>query len=78
MMFTLNLMLFVFNLIPLPPLDGSAIWPLVLSPGAYARYQEFRSQPSFVLLGLIVASSVFGRLFSPVVNWAHHVLFWGM
>ena len=78
MMFTLNLMLFVFNLIPLPPLDGSAIWPLVLSPGALARYQEFRSQPSFVLLGLIVASSVFGRVFWPVVYWAHRVLFWGM
>jgi Zn-dependent protease len=77
-MFVLNLMLCVFNLIPLPPLDGSAIWPILLSPGGLARYNEFRSQPSFVLLGLIVASSLFGRAFGPVLEAARHVLFWGM
>jgi Zn-dependent protease len=75
-MFLLNLILFVFNLIPLPPLDGSAIWPLVLSPGALARYLEFRNQPSFVLLGIIVAASVFPRIFGPVWEFALRLLFW--
>jgi Zn-dependent protease len=73
-MFMLNLILFVFNLIPLPPLDGSAIWPVVLSPRAFTRYLEFRSQPSFVILGIIVAASIFPRLFEPVANLAHRVL----
>ncbi|MEX2139663.1 MAG: site-2 protease family protein [Pirellulales bacterium] len=73
-MFTLNLILFVFNLIPLPPLDGSAIWPVVLSPRALTRYLEFRSQPSFVILGIIVAASVFPRVFWPVESVARRLL----
>jgi Zn-dependent protease len=77
-MFTLNLILFVFNLIPLPPLDGSALWPVVLSPRALSRYLEFRSQPSFVFLGIIVAAGVFPRLFRPVASLAHRVLYTGL
>jgi Zn-dependent protease len=76
-MFTLNLILMVFNLIPLPPLDGSAIWPLLLNPRQLAYYEGFRSQPSFVLLGLIVASSLFSRVFDPVARIAGRILFWG-
>ena len=30
-LFSLNLLLFAFNLLPLPPLDGSAILPGVMS-----------------------------------------------
>ncbi|MEZ4763988.1 MAG: hypothetical protein R3C26_12655 [Calditrichia bacterium] len=30
-LFSLNLLLFIFNLIPLPPMDGSALFPLVVS-----------------------------------------------
>jgi Zn-dependent protease len=77
-MFLLNLMLFVLNLIPLPPLDGSAIWPLVLSPGALTRYLEFRNQPSFVLMGIIIAASVFPRIFAPVRQFAERLLFSGV
>jgi Zn-dependent protease len=77
-MVLLNLILFVFNLIPLPPLDGSAIWPLLLSPGALTRYLEFRNQPSFVLLGIIIAAGVFPRVFAPVWDLALRVLFAGV
>jgi Zn-dependent protease len=77
-MFSLNLMLCVFNLIPLPPLDGSAIWPLLLNPRQLARYEEFRSQPSFVLLGIIVASSLFPRVFFPVAFTATDLLLRGL
>ncbi len=76
-MFMLNLILFVFNLIPLPPLDGSAIWPLVLAPGPLARYLELRSQPAFVLLGIIVAANLFPRVFDPVLGLAQRILFFG-
>jgi Zn-dependent protease len=77
-MFLLNLILFVFNLIPLPPLDGSAIWPLVLRPGALTRYLEFRNQPSFVLLGIIVAAGVFPRIFWPFWDFARRLPFSGV
>ena len=73
-MFQLNLILFVFNLLPLPPLDGSAIWPLVLTPGQLARYYEFRAQPAFVLIGLFVAWGVFPKVFGPVDTFAAALL----
>jgi len=77
-MFTLNVILFLFNLIPVPPLDGSAIWPLVLQGGALTWFYEFRSQPGFVLMGIIVASSLFGRIFWPVFIPILQLLTWGM
>jgi Zn-dependent protease len=77
LMFSLNLMLCVFNLIPLPPLDGSAIWPLLLTPRQLERYEEFRSQPTFMLLGMIVAWSLFPRVFFPVANVVTELLLRG-
>lgn len=76
--FMLNLILMVFNLIPLPPLDGSAIWPLVLSPGALARYRELSAQPTFALLGLFVAWNLFPKVFFPVMEKALGLLYLGL
>jgi Zn-dependent protease len=65
-MLILNLVLLVFNLLPLPPLDGSAIWPVLLSPSQLMRYREYAAQPAFVLLGLIVAWRLLDYVFPPV------------
>jgi Zn-dependent protease len=77
-MFQLNLILFVFNLLPLPPLDGSAIWPLVLAPGPLARYYEFRAQPAFVMIALFVAWGVFPKVFQPINTFALRLLRFGI
>jgi Zn-dependent protease len=45
--FTLNLLLLVFNLIPLPPLDGSGVLALVVKEDTARRLQEFMSNPQF-------------------------------
>ncbi|MDO8847952.1 MAG: site-2 protease family protein [Coriobacteriia bacterium] len=37
----LNLVLMFFNLIPIPPLDGSRVLPLFLSDSALAKYHQF-------------------------------------
>jgi Zn-dependent protease len=65
-LFLLNLLLFVFNLLPVPPLDGSAILPMFMSDGMARRYREFLHQPMFSLLGLLLAWKVFPYLFEPV------------
>ncbi len=65
-LFSLNLLLFVFNLLPLPPLDGSGALPLVLKEKWVRGYQEIMRQPMFSLLGLVVAWNVFGELFGPL------------
>lgn len=75
MVFWLNLVLCIFNLIPLPPLDGSAIWPLLLNPRQFAAYENFRRQPSFVIIGLIVAANLFSKIFPPVMFWILQLLF---
>ncbi|PKQ29923.1 MAG: site-2 protease family protein [Actinobacteria bacterium HGW-Actinobacteria-10] len=49
----MNLMLMFFNLIPLPPLDGSRILPLFLSDRAMVTYGKFE-QYGFVIIVAIL------------------------
>lgn len=50
---TVNVILAFFNLIPLPPLDGSGILTGLLSPRAALRYQQFSRYGFLILLALI-------------------------
>ncbi len=74
-LFTLNLLLFAFNLLPLPPLDGSGVLPLVMPEQAALRYQEFMRQPTWSLLGIFVAWNVFGEIFWPLLLVALKALY---
>ena len=65
-LFSLNLLLFTFNLLPLPPLDGSGALPLLLKEEWVRGYQQFMRQPGFGLVGLIVAWTLFGQVFRPL------------
>jgi len=69
-LFSLNLLLFVFNLLPLPPLDGSAILPAFMSERLAQRYREIIHQPMFSLLGFLVAWRVFPYIYGPVETLA--------
>ncbi|HEV8582863.1 MAG TPA: site-2 protease family protein [Thermoanaerobaculia bacterium] len=73
-LFLLNLLLFVFNLLPVPPLDGSAILPMFMSDNAARRYREFLHQPMFSLIGLLLAWKVFPYIFEPISAAAFAVL----
>ncbi|MGE0552911.1 MAG: site-2 protease family protein [Gemmatimonadales bacterium] len=65
--FSLNLVLLILNLIPVPPLDGSAAIPLLLSDRASARYQRFIwGQPALTWIGLLVAWRLFDSIFQPL------------
>ena len=65
-LFSLNLILFAFNLLPLPPMDGSAVLPLMMGPAAARRYKDLlAAQPMLSLLGLLLA----WKLFPPVFGW---------
>ncbi len=53
----INLVLFIFNLIPLGPLDGHYIMPYLLSKKAAQLYVHYNHRfGSFLLLGLVVLS----------------------
>ena len=74
-MFTLNLLLFAFNLIPFPPLDGASVLPLLLSDSAGEKFRDFVHQPGFGLLGLLIAWKVFGEIFWPILLVAVNLLY---
>jgi Zn-dependent protease len=77
-MFFLNLILMVFNLIPLPPMDGSSVVGLFLPEKLLRSYRVFVRKPALGWLGLIVAWFFFGSLFRPVMIWAMDLLFRGL
>ncbi len=74
-LFSMNLALAILNLIPLPPLDGSAAIPLLLPPAASTRYQQFLwSQPFLAIIGMLIAWRIFGPIFQPLFLEAIHLL----
>jgi Zn-dependent protease len=61
----LNLLLFLFNLIPLPPLDGAGILQGLLPESVGGAFQTLTRNPSMSLLGLMVAWRVFDLIYPP-------------
>ena len=75
--YSLNLLLFVFNLLPFPPLDGSGALSLLLPENAAVKLQEFLRNPMFTVLGLLLAWRIFGPIFSPIFTFALNILYPG-
>ncbi len=76
-LFSLNLLLFLFNLIPFPPLDGSGILPLFLKEELALKYMALVRNPGFSLFGLILAWNTFDYIFSPVLRLSLNLLYPG-
>jgi Zn-dependent protease len=74
-LFSLNLILFAFNLLPLPPMDGSAVIQLFMSDDAARWLQSFYRQPMIGWVGLLVAWQLFGRVFTPILRFALGLLY---
>ena len=62
-LFSLNLLLFTFNLLPLPPMDGSAAIQLLMSDDAARALQKMLSQPMIGWMGILIAWQVFPNFF---------------
>lgn len=77
--FSLNLLLGLFNLLPLPPLDGSGLPPWFLSPANARSYQTFLwSTPAIGLIGILIAWQVFHYIFDPLFLLSVNLLYPGM
>lgn len=76
-LFSLNLILLVFNLLPLPPLDGSEVLSLFLRDTIAERYHAFMTQPAASLIGLVVAWNLIDYILSPVHTLALNLLYPG-
>ena len=68
-MVNVNITLAVFNLLPVPPLDGSKILEMVL-PGKLAfAFHNFSYRYSFLLLLFLVFSGMIGRIINPLAQF---------
>lgn len=67
-MIFLNLVLMVFNLLPIPPLDGSSLLPFIL-PRNSSLLLNIERQGFLILVGLMMADvALGGRILSTVVG----------
>lgn len=73
--FLLNLILFVLNLIPAPPMDGSSVIMLFMPDNTARQWMVFKNQGMFMLVTLIVLLYGFGRVFRPILGAALDLLF---
>ncbi len=70
---SVNLALGVFNLLPVPPLDGSNILAAFLPPHLASRYMDLGRWGFFVLI-LLAVTGVLGRLILPPVSFLAQLL----
>lgn len=69
----INLVLMAFNLLPVPPLDGSKIIRIFLPYEYEYQYRQFMAQGPWILLILIVAGRAFGI---PILSmWINMIIY---
>lgn len=73
-MFSLNLLLALFNMIPVPPLDGNTAIGLILPEKLNDQFREFTRQPMFQMFGFLLAWFLIRPLFSSVFGGAVRLL----
>jgi len=68
-----NLALGVFNLLPIPPLDGSNILAGLLPAELSYRYMRLGSM-GFIIILILAATGLLGRILLPVVQTLYNIL----
>jgi Zn-dependent protease len=76
-LFVLNLLLGTFNLLPVPPLDGSTAITLLMPEGRALSYLDWLRASGFGMLGLLIAMLLFSKVSSFVFDLALNLLYPG-
>ena len=73
-----NVMLFLFNLLPIPPLDGSKVFSAILpgsASGVYARWRDKMERNVFMGMGIVLVIILFlGDAFGGLVYGIAHLI----
>jgi Zn-dependent protease len=77
MLFSMNMILLILNLIPLPPFDGSNIIALLLPDDAARKYSQFIRNPVMGFVGFFIAWYLFSPLFNFVFPQIVNLIYWG-
>jgi Zn-dependent protease len=76
LLFSLNVLLGIFNLLPVPPLDGFGAVGLLMSEERARRFEGMaRSMRGYSFIGLLIAWQVFGQLYDPLFGLSLHALY---
>jgi Zn-dependent protease len=65
----LNLLLGLFNLLPIPPLDGAGVVEGLFPMSLGKLYDQMRELPLLQIVGLLVAWNVFPWVSAPAMRW---------
>lgn len=71
-----NLVMWAFNLFPLPPLDGGRIVAGLLPPNAAYWYSRVEPFGFFIVLALVLMGVVGQYWLRPLMNWGYEALDW--
>jgi Zn-dependent protease len=77
-LFVLNLLLGTFNLLPVPPLDGSNGIALLFDESGAARYFELIHAYRIGKIGLLLAWALYDRIFIHIFTFALNLLYPGL
>lgn len=69
----INLNFAVFNLLPIPPLDGSRLLYVFLPP-KMMRFAFWLERYSLLILLLLIYTGVVGRILAPVARWGLRII----
>lgn len=74
-LFSLNVVLLIFNLIPIPPLDGTAIPEFILKGESLIRYRTLVQNPTLQMFGIFIAWTIMNVIIGPVYKLALKALY---
>ncbi len=73
---TLNLLLFLLNMVPVPPFDGGSVLMLFMDDGAARRWMARRVNRRNTAIVLLVVFFGFQYIFDPIMHLTVRLLYW--
>ncbi len=76
LLFSLNVLLGAFNLLPVPPLDGFGVLGLLVTSQGASRLELIRQRiRPYSFIGLLVCWQLFGKIYEPLFAFALRTLY---
>jgi Zn-dependent protease len=66
--FVMNISLGIFNMLPIPPLDGLKVYASVLPDNLYEKVMNFNSRAGTYLFLILALTGILGRILNPLIG----------